>query len=61
MKTYKTFKRSATNWREFATARKITEDTGLTLEEARERCDRYNENRTSHQICKGTKLEFTAE
>jgi len=36
MTYYKTFKRSCTNWNEFSTARKITEETGLTLEQARE-------------------------
>ena len=59
--TYRTFKRSVTNWQEFATARKVTEDTGLTYEQARERCEQFNQNRTSQQIRKGTKLEFTAE
>lgn len=58
---FKTFKRSATNWREFANARKITVDTGLTEEEARKRCDRFNDNRTRAQIRKGTKLEYTKE
>lgn len=59
--SYKTFKRSATNWEEFATARKVTVEIGLTEEQARERCDRFNENRTSAQIRKGTKLEYTKE
>lgn len=61
MTTYRTFKRSCRNWQEFSRARKITVDTGLTLEEAQRACDRYNENRTRAQIRKGTKLEFTAE
>lgn len=61
MPTYKTFKRSCTNWDEFATARKITVDTGLTYEEAREACRELNENRNSRQIAAGTKLEFTEE
>ncbi len=59
--TYRTFKRSARNWEEFASARKSTVDTGLTYDEARERCKEYNENRTSRQIAKGTKLEFDSE
>jgi hypothetical protein len=59
--TYKTFKRSATNWEQFASARKITVDRGLTLDEARRACEAFNKNRTSAQISRGTKLEFTAE
>lgn len=60
MQTYRTFLRSCTNWQSFARARKITQDTGLTYEEARQRCEAYNSNRTSRQIRKGTKMEFTA-
>ncbi len=58
---YRTFKRSCTNWKEFASARKLTEDIGLTYEQARERCGRFNNNRTSKQIRKGTKMEFTTQ
>lgn len=61
MATYRTFKRSVTNWREFSSARKITYDTGLTLDEARRQCDEFNNNRTPAQIRKGTKLEFVQE
>lgn len=61
MATYRTFKRSCTNWREFARARKITVDTGLTAEQAVERCRVFNDNRTAAQIRRGTKLEFTQE
>jgi len=61
MTYYKTFKRSCTNWEQFGNARKITEDTGLTYEQARERCEQFNNNRTAAQVRKGTKLEFTAE
>jgi hypothetical protein len=61
MTYYKTFKRSCTNWKTFASARKITEETGLTYEQARQRCEDFNNNRTSAQIRKGTKLEFTAQ
>jgi hypothetical protein len=61
MTTYKTFKRSCRNWQEFARARKITESTGLTYEQARQQCEYFNNNRTPAQIRKGTKLEFTAE
>lgn len=59
--TYKTFLRSCTDWKSFAKARKITQDTGLTYEEAQRRCEQYNDNRTARQIKKGTKLEFTSE
>jgi hypothetical protein len=58
---YKTFKRSATNWDQFSSARKITVDRGMTHDEALRACKRFNENRTAEQIRKGTKLEFTEE
>ena len=61
MTYYKTFKRSCRNWQEFGSARKITEETGLTYEQAKERCEAYNAHRTAAQIRKGTKLEFTAQ
>ena len=58
---YTTFKRSATNFRQFGSARKITEETGLTYEQAKQRCEEYNANRTPAQIRKGTRLEFNAQ
>jgi hypothetical protein len=61
MATYKTFKRSATGWESFSSARKITVDRGLTYDEARRSCENFNKNRTAAQIRKGTKLEFTQE
>ena len=61
MPTYKTFLRSARNWREFANSEKITQDEGLTYEEARSECEEYNKNRTENEIEAGTKLEFTEE
>ncbi len=61
MNKYKTFKRSANTWSQFGSARKITVDTGLTFDEARRACERFNNSRTPAQIRKGTKLEFTAE
>lgn len=61
MKTYKTFKRSATSFETFARARKITVDTGLTYEQAQRQCREWNENRTPSQIKAGTKLEFVEE
>lgn len=59
--TYRTFKRSATGWESFSTARKITIDRHLTLDEARRQCAQFNNNRTPAQIRKGTKCEFTSE
>lgn len=58
---YRTFKRSCTGWQSFASARKITHDTGLTFEEAKRQCEQFNASRTSAQVRKGTKLEFTAQ
>ena len=54
MPTYYTFKRSAKNFKQFATARKIIVDRGLTMEEARRQCEQFNANRTPAQIRKGT-------
>ena len=61
MTTYKTFKRSCRSWEEFASARKITVDTRLSYDEARDACREYNDNRTKAQIEAGTKMEFTKE
>jgi hypothetical protein len=55
---FRTFKRSATNWRQFATARKITVDTHLTEAEAQAQCREYNDNRTPTQRRRGTKMEY---
>lgn len=61
MKTYRVFKRSATNWEEFATANKITFRRGCTLEQARKICSEFNDNRTPKEIERGTKLELEEE
>lgn len=61
MTYYKTFKRSCRNWQQFAKGRKITEETGLSYQTAKERCKEYNDNRTPRQIRKGTMMEFTAQ
>ena len=58
---YKTFLRSCTDWRSFAKARKITVETGLTYEQAKQRCEDYKQARTARQIRKGTMMEFTAQ
>lgn len=57
---YRTFKRSARNWEEFAKASKIPVRDGLTEDEARRGCREFNRNRTQAQIRKGTKMEFTS-
>jgi hypothetical protein len=61
MTYYKTFKRSCTNWEQFARARKMTQEIGLTYEQAKERCQYFNQNLTTAQKRKGTKLEFTEQ
>lgn len=61
MQTYRTFKRSCRNWREFASARKITESRGLSYERAREECEQFNKNRTPAQVRRGTRMEFESE
>ncbi len=61
MSTYRTFKRSATNFDQFSTARKITVERGLTREQAVEQCQRFNDNRTPAQLRKGTAMEFDSE
>jgi len=58
---YKTFKRSCINWATFAKGRKITVDTGLTYDQARERCKAFNDTRSIAQIRRGTMMEFTAQ
>lgn len=57
---YQTFKRSATNWEQFGRGRKITVDTHLSIEQAREQCKAFNDSRTRSQIRRGTFLEFEA-
>jgi len=61
MTTYRTFKRTANNFEEFASAKKVTVDTGLTIDEAREACKDFNDNRTSAQEGRGTMMEFINE
>ncbi len=61
MATYRTFKRSCRNWKEFAEARKITVDRGLTEADAIARCKAFNDNLSSRQRARGTKLEYTQE
>lgn len=58
--SYSTFKRSATNFRQFGSARKTRVEDGLTYDEARQRCQEFNQNLSARQRRNGTKLEFTA-
>lgn len=55
---YVVFKRSARNFEEFAKARKQVIRANLTIHEARSLCESWNNDRTSTQIKRGTKLEF---
>ena len=62
MTTYRTFKRSCRNWKEFAnSSRKLTEERGLTLAEAIRFCDNANKNLTPAQKKRGTMYEFESE
>jgi hypothetical protein len=36
----------------------MTQSTRITLEQARQECDEFNDHRTKAQIRKGTKMEF---
>lgn len=58
MPSYRTFKRSCHNWREFASARKFTDMDGLTHEQARQRCEELNKQLSAAQRKRGTKYEF---
>ena len=58
---YRTFIRSARNWKEFSSAEKKEVETGLTLAEARAACQEYNDNRTEAEEDAGTKMEFEEE
>jgi hypothetical protein len=67
--SYKTFIRSYCSARKephglsnnFLRGRKVTQDTGLSYEEAYDRCQAYNNTRNARQIRKGTMMEFTEE
>ena len=61
MSTYTTFIRSCTNWREFASAKKHVQDTGLTYAEAKRACEYHNAHLTDSDKERGTKMEFTAD
>jgi hypothetical protein len=61
MTTYVVFRRTATNWSQFATARKRVIRRGLSLKEARYLCNYWNTTRTPQAVRSGTKYEFTQE
>lgn len=61
MTKYLVFSRSCRNWDEYVTARRKTVRHGLTIEEARQMCADFNDNRSSVQVKRGMKYEFTAE
>jgi len=58
---YRTFVRSVKNWKEFAEAKKIEQDTGLTFAEAYAACEEFNGHRSEAEIEAGTKMEFEKE
>ena len=58
MENYRVFSRCCRSWEEFATARKREIKSGLSLEQARDICKEFNDNRNSTQISRGTKYEF---
>lgn len=61
MTLYRTFTRQANNWREFTQSRKPVISHGLTFEQARKECERYNEQRTEAQKESGQMMEFERE
>ena len=61
MTKYLVFSRSCRNWDKYGTSRKKTIRRGLTIEEARRMCADFNGNRSSAQVKRGMKYEFTAE
>ncbi len=55
---YIVFRRSATRWEQFVSARRFVIRKGLTLEQARAMCREWNDNRTDVNVRRGTKYEF---
>lgn len=60
-KCYRVFRRTCTNWREFAKARKYTIEANLTYSEAVRLCGQLNSERSKSQIARGTTYEFTTQ
>jgi hypothetical protein len=61
MPTYRTFRRTCRNWKQFASARKLTEERGLTEAEAHRFCRNANAGRSKSQIARGTVYEYEQE
>ena len=59
--SYKTFLRAARDWEEFAKNQKTVVERGLSEEQAREACYRFNTDRSWAQIKAGLKMEYTTE
>jgi hypothetical protein len=57
---YTVFIRSAKNWEEFGSARKMVVEENLTLSDARKMREEGNRDRTPAQVLAGFKCEFTA-
>jgi hypothetical protein len=55
---FRTFKRTCRNWRQYASARKMSDMAGLTYDEARRRCEYLNAMLTPQQKRRGTRYEF---
>jgi len=58
---YVVFQRSCKSFEDLGRARKKIIRRNLTIEEARQMCANFNDNRTPAQIKAGTKCEFTAQ
>jgi hypothetical protein len=55
---YVVFSRAARNWEEFSSANKRIIRKGLTREQARSICSKFNDNRTDLQRKSGVAYEF---
>jgi hypothetical protein len=60
-KRYCTFKRTCRNWRQFSSARKMSDMAGMTYDEARRRCEYLNTMLTPQQKRRGTRYEFESQ
>lgn len=60
-RNYYTFKRTCTDWKSFASARKIRDESNLTQDEALRRCAALNAELSPAQKRRGIRYEFTTE
>lgn len=60
-RNYYTFKRTCSDWASFASARKLRDESNLTYDEARRRCEALNAELSPAQKRRGTRYEFTTE